>query len=429
MAKDRPLLSSGQDSRKGPVDAVLPRGGQGEHRHRLAYFVSHPIQYQAPLLRYLAARPEFDLTVFFLSDVSVGPYYDHGFRTHVQWDVPLLEGYPYSFLPALGRRDRLTLLRPVSIGIKRALKEGRFEAVWIHGWAHHGVLRAAVIAKSMKLAVLLRGEATLMDRPRGRLKEGLRQFLLRRLFHYVDGFLAIGTRNREFYRAMDVPAERIFSVPYAVDNDFFQSRVAAARGSRDALRAELGLSPGGPVILYASKLEGRKRPMDLLQAFERVVKGRRQIRDAYLLYAGDGSERRRLEAVARNRGLNRVRFLGFKNQSDLPRLYDLADVFVLSSQWEPWGLVVNEVMNAAKPVIVTDRVGAASDLVEDGRNGFVVPMGDISSLADRIDTVLRYPEMAKEMGDHSLRRISEWNFGSDAEGLLTSLRANRAVLR
>jgi glycosyltransferase involved in cell wall biosynthesis len=222
---------------------------------------------------------------------------------------------------------------------------------------------------------------------------------------------------------MDVPAERIFSVPYAVDNDFFQSRVAFARGSRDALRAELGLEPGVAVILYASKLEVRKRPMDLLRAFEHVVKGRRQTADAYLVYAGDGSERCRLETAARNSGLDRVRFLGFRNQTDLPGLYDLADVFVLPSQWEPWGLVINEVMNAAKPVIVTDTVGAAADLVEDGRNGFVVPMGDISSLANRIDTVLRYPEMARKMGDHSLRKVSEWNFGSDAEGLLASLRA------
>jgi glycosyltransferase involved in cell wall biosynthesis len=163
--------------------------------------------------------------------------------------------------------------------------------------------------------------------------------------------------------------------------------------------------------------------MDLLRAFARVVKGRGQRGDAYLLYAGEGAERFRLEAAARDGGLDGIRFLGFQNQTELPRLYELADVFVLPSEWEPWGLVVNEAMNAGKPVIVTDKVGAAVDLIEDGENGFVVPVGDISALAHRIDSVARYPEVARRMGECSLRRISEWNFACDAEGLLAALRA------
>ena len=389
--------------------------------YRVAYLVSHPIQYQAPLLRKIAALPEVDLTVFFMSDLSVRGYWDPGFGIHLKWDVPLLDGYRYEFLPAVGPRDRLSFWRPLSYRLRHFLRHGRFDVLWVHGYWHNVTLRAILWAKSLGMKVLLRGESHLMSETPSPVKRQLKKAVLPGLFRLIDGFLAIGTLNREYYVHYGVPDRKIFMMPYAVDNEFFQKKVSKARIYREHLRAELGLEPGRPVILYASKLQRHKRPRDLLEAYVKLSPdGAREPRP-YLLFVGDGEEWHRLEERVRGLGWRSVLFLGFKNQSELPRYYDLCDVFVLPSAKEPWGLVVNEAMNAAKPVVVSDRVGCAPDLVREGVNGFVFPVGDIAALAERLRWLTEDPELAHRMGQESLRIIDKWNFDADVKGLLEAL--------
>jgi len=390
-------------------------------RYRVAYLVSHPIQYQAPLLRRIAACPEIDLTVFFMSDLSVRGYHDPGFGTRVRWDVPLLDGYRYEFLPALGPRDRLSFWWPLSRRLRHFLRSGRFDVLWVHGYSHNVTLRAILWAKSLGMKVLLRGESHLMSETPSPAKRQLKKAVLPGLFRLIDGFLAIGTLNREYYIHYGVPEHKIFMMPYAVDNEFFQKRAGEARMCREQLRAELGLDPGRPVILYASKLQRHKRPGDLLEAYVKLSPDGALEPQPYLLFVGDGEERHRLEERVRALGWRSVLFLGFKNQSELPRYYDLCDVFVLPSAKEPWGLVVNEAMNAAKPVVVSDRVGCAPDLVRDGVNGFVFPVGNIGALAERLRRLTEDPELARRMSEESLRIIDKWNFDADVQGLLEAL--------
>ena len=133
--------------------------------YRVAYLVSHPIQYQAPLLRYIVAHSNIELTAFFLSDFSVRSYRDEGFGTAVQWDVPLLDGYPSHILPALGDNQRLTPLRPFVYGLARSLRAGRFDALWLHGYAHQVNLRALAIARSLRMKVFLRTSRSLPAAP------------------------------------------------------------------------------------------------------------------------------------------------------------------------------------------------------------------------------------------------------------------------
>ncbi|MGC1677204.1 MAG: glycosyltransferase family 4 protein, partial [Candidatus Binataceae bacterium] len=200
----------------------------------------------------------------------------------------------------------------------------------------------------------------------------------------------------------------------------FRAGAEAARPGREQLRGELGLAPGRPVILFASKLLPRKRARDLIEACAALHSPPRP----YLLIVGDGEERAALEARTQKRGLGgAVRFLGFRNQTELPRLYDLCDVFVLPSDAEPWGLVLNEVMNAAKPVIASDAVGAAPDLVIEGENGFVYPVGDIAALTRAIERITSSPEHAAAMGAKSLEIVARYSFDADRTGLLAALAA------
>jgi glycosyltransferase involved in cell wall biosynthesis len=391
--------------------------------YRVACLATHPIQYQAPLYRHLSRCRALDLTVFFLGDHSVREHYDAGFGARFNWDVPLLDGYRYEFLPCVGRRDALSFWQPFSYGLTSRLRAGDFEAVWVNGYAHQAALRAIAAARRSGLKVLMRGESHLTSHPRSRARGMTKDLVLRPLFRVIDAFLAIGALNRDYYVHYGADPHRIFMTPYSVDNDFFRSRAEQARPKREELRRELGLEPGRPVVLYASKIEERKRPDDLLEAFIRLSPDAGVEPHAYLLYVGDGERRTELERRVRALGWQSVRFLGFKNQTELPSYYDLCDALVLPSEFEPWGLVVNEVMNAAKAVIVSDRVGAGRDLVADGENGFVFSARDVAALTARLRQLVDDPNLMKRMGNASLALIATWNFGATERGLLDALAA------
>jgi glycosyltransferase involved in cell wall biosynthesis len=386
---------------------------------RLAYFVSHPIQYQAPLLRHIAAQPDIDLTVYFTTDFSVRGYVDSGFGVEVAWDIPLLDGYKYEFLPKGLFSDAHPNLQ-LSSGIYGLLKRNNFDAVWLHGYHSFNSLQALLACRLLGIPVLMRVESTLYSHGRSALKLALKDAFFRALRQGVAGALACGAANREYWRhymGKDFP---IFDMTYAVDNEFFQSEARKASPRREQLRAELGLEPGRPVILFASKFQPRKRCLDLVEAFLRVVASPAN-RDPYLLLIGDGEERPEIERLAA--GNASIRLLGFRNQSELPRYYDLCDLFVLPSIHETWGLVVNEAMNAGRAVVVSDQVGCQADLVRDGVNGFVFEALNIDSLTSALERALASPVDLERMGRESLRIIDGYSFDRNLAGLRDGLRS------
>jgi glycosyltransferase involved in cell wall biosynthesis len=387
---------------------------------RIAYVVSHPIQYQAPLLRRIALEKSLDLTVLFLSDFSTRAYRDSGFTHDIAWDVDLLHGYKSKVLHAWGERDKLGFLKPLTVGVERELQDGRYDVVWLHGYAHHAHLRALAAAKRRGLKVLLRGEShsssSVRRSPMGAV---LKKTLMTSLFRYIDGFLAIGTANRDYYLSHGVSPERIFMMPYAVDNQRFQA--AATDDARNEVARSLGLTSDRPVILFASKLQPRKRPGDLWEAYAALSPNGIDEPAPWLIFVGEGSERAALEAEVARRHWTSVRFAGFQNQTKLPAYYAISDVLVLPSEREPWGLVVNEAMNAGKAIVVSDQVGAAPDLVADGVNGYVVPVGDVGTLSSRLRQITSDRALARSMGVKSLERISQWDFEADVTGLSQAL--------
>lgn len=391
---------------------------------RLAYLVTHPIQYQAPLLRLVAAQPDLDLTVFFQSDISVGEYHDPGFGQSFRWDVDLLTGYSYKFLPKLNRGAEVTSWRPISYGIVSQLVRGKFDVLWLHGYARWFNLLAALAARCLGITVLVRDEATDISAPRSVLRTLLKRLYFFVLAKAVHGFLAIGCLNRLYYQGYGIPASRIFDVPYCVDNVTFQEHAKAAEAGRERLREALGLDADRAVILFASKFQPRKRPDDLLEAYIKLSALLPHDKIPHLLFIGNGEllaalQRRSLEANCRY-----VQFLGFKNQSELPRYFDLCDALVLPSVHEPWGLIVNEVMNAGRIVIVSDQVGCAADLVKPGANGFIYRAGDIAALCEVMQTValMRQGER-RAMGERGREIVSQWNFDRDLAGLRGAIAA------
>jgi glycosyltransferase involved in cell wall biosynthesis len=386
---------------------------------RLAYFVSHPIQYQAPLLRLLSEDPDINLTVFFFSDFSLNTYKDEGFGQSIKWDVPLTTGYNHQFLKYWGSSQRDGWLKqPVATDIYHQLKDGQFDAIWVHGWSWLCSLQAIVAANRLGIPVLLRGESNGMTESQNPLKRTGKRAFLKWLFQRVDAFLYIGALNKQFYRHNGINENRLFSVPYAVDNNFFQQQALLANTNRENLRQSLGLDPSRQIILYAAKFIDLKCPHNLLAAYRALSIDGAQEPAPYLLFVGDGVLRGELEAAAGETGWNSIRFLGFRNQSEMPAMYDLCDVFVLPSRFEPWGLAINEVMNSGKAVIVSDAVGCAPNLVRDRENGRIFPRGDVEALREALVWTLANAAAA---GMKSLELIKTWSFQEDIQGIKSAL--------
>lgn len=390
---------------------------------RLAYLVTHPIQYQAPLLARVAREPDIELAVFFASDFSLGSFRDPGFGRTVAWDVPLLEGYRHDFLPCLGVQRTLGTLKPWSYGLASRLHRGGFQALWVHGYARPFHVAALLTGRRLGLTTLLRDEATAISARRGPVKRLLRRAFFAGLRPLVDRYLAIGSLNRAYWQGLGVPDAQLFDMPYAVDNARFRALAEAAAQRRDAFRAELGLPADRPVVLFASKLMARKRAGDLLEAFLGLG-GAAAARRPLLLFVGEGERRAALEARVAAAGAGEaVRFLGFRNQAELPALYDLAEVFVLPSEHEPWGLVVNEAMNAGTAVIASDQVAAGHDLIRPGPEGTgaIFPVGNVPALRSALESVLATPETSRELGLRARERVASWDFEADVAGLRAAL--------
>ncbi|HEU5339970.1 glycosyltransferase family 4 protein [Edaphobacter sp.] len=411
----------------------LPEEAEGSTRKkvRLAYLVSHPIQYQAPLLRRIAQEQDIEMTVLFGSNFSVKGYQDDGFGVDVKWDVPLLDGYRHEFLPVLRDGHTVRFANPLNYGIWTRLRDGNadtpastmrgFDALWVHGYITVNALHGILAAKSLGIPVLVRAESWLRDRSRNGLKLATKSIFFTMLKGLIDGVLPVGTLNAEYWSHYLGDAVPQSLMPYAVDNDYFQRRSRQAQSGRSTLLAELKLEPARPVILFASKLQRRKRCADLLEAYLRLSPAPGIAPHPYLLIVGDGEERAALERRAAESGFDSIRFCGFKNQSELPSFFDIASIFVLPSQHEPWGLVVNEVMNAGRAVIVSDDVGCAPDLITDGVEGCVFPVGDIDALTGALRRVLASPETAAAMGQRALEKIQRWGFEEDVRGLRQAL--------
>lgn len=388
---------------------------------RLAYLVSHPIHYQAPLLRMIAAEPDIALTVFFQSDYLLRPEVDADYGVAVDWQTDLTGGFDSVFLPRLGRDNHPSFFRPWTYGFWKRLIEGRFDALWVHGYARFDNILAMLVGRLLGLRVLVRDEVTADSKPRGPFRRALKRVFMTLLRGLCDGFTTIGTLNAAYYRTQGIPADRLFMVPYAVDNRFFREGAAKARTDGPDLRQELGIDADAPVILFVARLLDIKRPETLLAAYARIA----DIEDMgqpYLIFVGDGPMRETLLAEMACLGLSRVRLAGFQGQARLPAYYALADFLVLPSQQEPWGLVVNEAMASGLPAIVSDRVGCRADLVREGETGLIVPTGDVEGLAAALRRLLIDRQATACMGQAAQALMESWDYAADLRGLRLALR-------
>jgi glycosyltransferase involved in cell wall biosynthesis len=239
----------------------------------------------------------------------------------------------------------------------------------------------------------------------------IKKRLLPMIFSLADAVVIPSEAGRRFISSLAVAKEKIFLTPFAVDNDWWLRR--ASEVDRVAIRRKWQIPEESPVVLFCAKLQPWKRPGDALRAFVAA-----DVPGAYLIIVGDGPLRVSLETEARDLGVyDRVRFLGFVNQTGLPAVYRSADLMVLPSEYDPCPVVVCEAMICGCPVVMSDKILGRLDLVEHGVTGFVFPCGDIRALSHTLSAVLRQPEKLAELGRAAYSRMEAWTPAANVDGV------------
>ncbi|NDC76350.1 MAG: glycosyltransferase [Chitinophagia bacterium] len=383
---------------------------------RLAIVTTHPIQYNAPLFMRLNGLDGIELKVFYTwSQTESGGQYDPDFGRDVRWDVPLLEGYPYVFVPNTARRPGAgRFMGIVNPGIISMIEAWGPDAILVYSWPYHSHLRV-LRHFSGKVPILFRGDSTLLNEHPG-LRKIARRIFLTWIYRHVDMGLYVGTYNRDYYLAHGMDDRRLCHAPHAVDNERFEGAGMEYEAEATARRRALGIEDDELVVLYVGKIEDVKDPFCIVRISAQVRSPR-----VRFLFAGNGHLEPDLKRTVAGDG--RFGFLGFQNQRSMPVVYRMGDVVILPSRSETWGMAVNEAMACGRPVIVSDRVGCAPDLVEDGRTGWVFRQGAEGErrVAEVLEKLNRNGDMLGKMREACLRRVGTHSLEAAAKGVSKAL--------
>ncbi|MCP4309304.1 MAG: glycosyltransferase family 4 protein [bacterium] len=378
---------------------------------RVAVLASHPVQYHAPLFGELARR--LDIQVFYAHRATPFQQASAGFQTAFDWDLDLLSGYPHTFLKNVAANpdaSRFSGCDTPDIG--QHLDEGGFRTLLVTGWHLKVYWQGIWAARRRSVSVLIRGDSQL-ETPRSPTKRAAKRVVYPRLLRVFDAALYVGHRNRAYFEHYRYPERRLFHSPHCVDTERFAA--GASPAARSSLRGELGIAPEDWAILFAGKLVPFKRPLDVVDA---VAQLRAEGLRAHMIVAGSGPLEGELKARAAAAQVP-LHLLGFRNQTKMPSVYAASDVLVLPSTGrETWGLVCNEALACGRPIVVSEAVGAAPDLLSDSAAGRTFPLADTPALADAIGATLHTPPAAEV-----IRRVSDNHSLSKAvDGMIDALK-------
>ena len=369
-------------------------------KRRLVILTEIISPYRIPLFNAFVESPEVDLHVIFLAET------DPGLR---QWQIYKEEiHFSYQILPSWRKRvGKYNAL--LNRGVGSALAKAAPDVILCGGYNYVASWQSLIWARVRKIPFFLWSESTQQDQ---RSSHALMELLKSEFLRRCSGFVVPGRSAQEYLRALKIDEGRIFTAPNAVDNDLFTEAAAAARQNTAVRRLELVLP--GRYFLFAGRLVREKGVFELLSAYARLDESiRRQIG---LVFVGDGASRQQLEKAAASISPGTIRFAGFAQRDQIATYYALAEMLILPTYTDTWGLVVNEAMACALPVILSRAAGCAVDLVRENWNGLLVSPKDVSSLTSAMRSLANQPDLCATMGAHSAQHIShyspkEWSSG------------------
>jgi glycosyltransferase involved in cell wall biosynthesis len=341
--------------------------------------------YRLPLFNALAAHPEIDLHVLFLSETE----------SDRSWDMEKLKrecGFPYTVLPGLHLRTVKTTVH-INYGLIPALRQLQPEVIIVVSLSF-ATSQCMLWAGRKRVPVMAWWAGTpITEVNLSRVKETWRRVLLPRL----DGFITYSRAASDYLLQNGVPPSRLFTAGNVTfDAAAFHERVLGSGRKARELRDRLRIG-GRPVLLTVGQLIPRKNPYGAVQVYRRL---REEHPDLVLLIVGTGPLADELREFAATSGLEGVRFTGHVEPDELPAYYALADCFMHLSFLDHWSQVVGEAMAAGRPVVVS-RNDHAAELIEDGQNGILIDPGDLDGVTAAVSSLLQDRELAGRLAGNA----------------------------
>jgi len=371
-------------------------------KKRIAIITTHPIQYNAPLFGLLSSRSVIESKVFYTwGKESMDDKYDHGFGKKVKWDIDLLSGYHYEFLENISKDKGSHHFNGIdNPDLIEKINAFQPDAILVFGWPLKSHLKAMRHFKG-KLPVYFRGDSVL-KKSDGFLKKLLKKIYISWVYRFVDIAFYAGEKNKSYFLEYGLKENQLIYAPHAINNLFFETQLSMYFNRCADWRTKLSIKSDEVVFMYAGKLDVNKNTAFLCDCFIALNN-----ENCHLVIVGDGIEKDRLMKLYSKK--ENIHFLSFQNQSEIPFLYGMADVFVLPSHNETWGLSVNEAMVCGCSILLSSAVGCAPDLVVEGVTGFVFELNDKEDLIKKMK-VLSNKNIAAEMGENSVVHVKEWNY-------------------
>lgn len=376
---------------------------------KLAIITTHPIQYNAPLFKLLVKRNNIILKIFYTWDNRIENF-DKEFGKSIEWDIPLLEGYNYSFLKNTanepGPYHFFGIKNPSLISeIKKYIPD----AILVIGWSFKSHLKVMRYFYG-RTPILFRGDSHLLDEKRD-LKTFFRRFFLKWVYKNIDYALYVGKHNKDYYIKHGLKEKQLIHAPHAIDNERF-SNYETSKQPEWIKKLKI---KDKTVILFIGKFNKKKNPEILIDLAEKKLAEKK----LHFLFVGSGELEERLKKRGEN--LSNVSFIGFQNQSIIPLIYRLGSIMVLPSSGpgETWGLSVNESLASGTPVLVSGKVGCTVDIVKEGYNGYIFKADDFNDFNNKFEKTLLLVQQtnAQILKERCIESVKKFSFDAIASAL------------
>lgn len=365
---------------------------------KIAFVITHPIQYYVPILTGLAERGNIELKVFYTWGEDSMNKFDPGFNRVVEWDMPLLNGYEYEFLTNASADAGSHHFKGIdNPSIIEKISGFRPDKIVVFGWSYKSHLKVLRYFKG-KVPIYFRGDSNLLTQ-QSLPKRILRKIYLKWVYKHIDFAISVGKNNKNYYKWVGLNDSQILFAPHAVDDKRFIDEAGLFKQAAIDINTKLGIPSNHTVFLYTGKFEYRKDLETLIKA-KLILKNKH----CTLILVGNGPDEEKLKLLSKDD--SNIHFLDFMNQSKMPIVYRCGDVFVLPSISETWGLGINEAMNCGLAIIASDKVGAAADLI-DG-NGFIFQSSNEIDLSSKMESLLNNPVMLAKFKQNSMEHIKNW---------------------
>ena len=390
---------------------MIKRKVKPNKKTRLLIFVGNPTQYHSPIFRGLSQALDGALEVLYGDSIGAEPFYSEALASTVKGDVPILDGFPYkifdnrapSSLKGFWSRNNPQIIFHV---LKSPAKY-----VLLHGYdtvSSWYVYFSAILSGKK---IIWRGETVAKPIKERFFIAVIKRMVLPLYFLLCYRVLYSCSNNRDYLARYVYSTKKFISFPCAVDNPFFRSHGIENQKDRESFRRNLGFDKKDFIIATCSRLTKRKRTSMIVNAISKMTN-----KHAALLVIGDGPERESLEILARELGVKLI-IIGFVGQREVAKNMSISDAFMLMSSYDASPKALNEALSFHLPLIVSSGVGTARDLVQDGKNGWLITPDRENELPKYIDKLVDDPQFKVSVAEQNDALLKIYNIDEDVRTL------------